>query len=304
MAQTQTLVNGHTSRTTLPRNVESKRFIEKWVRNARRKGDDLDHIKDNLYDYDGNIVLIKYRKAQGPRIGFSVLKHQLKDIDYFIFLCRTDPVEASYTIPVGFVARRSTFNRRNRFPGQTTIAINAAQNELNGASIRRYLTKSITNAKSVLRHATPPSNKIDNQKRLPDDDYSKPPKKFRSSVLRYIRDTRKAGSLKRYYENTCQVCKLQMKYRRGLYSEVHHVRPLSRKGRDVKANMLVLCPTHHARFDFATLVVSPSDSVTLYNEQGKVEGKLQVSKHDLDPDNLRFQLKRMKQIYGTALHLT
>ena len=50
----------------------------------------------------------------------------------------------------------------------------------------------------------------------------------------------------------CQVCGERIECADGsFYAEVHHIRPLGGNHgvNDIRENMLVLCPTHHAMFD-------------------------------------------------------
>jgi hypothetical protein len=84
-------------------------------------------------------------------------------------------------------------------------------------------------------------------------DLSEPPPRYDAHVSRIIRDTKLARELKSLYGFACQVCGLRIEPSRGsFYVEVHHVRPLGggHDGLDTQGNMLVLCPNHHAMFDF------------------------------------------------------
>ncbi len=88
---------------------------------------------------------------------------------------------------------------------------------------------------------------------LSPSDISEPPKKFKTHVSRIIRDTVRARALKELHEYRCQVCGTRIQVSDGtFYIEVHHVRPLGgdHSGLDTINNMLVLCPNHHAMFDF------------------------------------------------------
>lgn len=79
-----------------------------------------------------------------------------------------------------------------------------------------------------------------------------PPETVQATVVRVVRDTKAARTLKDLYEDRCQVCSKTISLGAGRgYSEVHHVRPLGggHKGLDRHDNMMVLCPTHHAMFD-------------------------------------------------------
>ena len=69
------------------------------------------------------------------------------------------------------------------------------------------------------------------------------------------------------------------------YAEVHHIRPLGgdHKGLDDESNMIVVCPTHHAYFDFGVPRFLSTKRVKIGNETFKL-----LSKHNLDKDNLDY----------------
>ena len=41
----------------------------------------------------------------------------------------------------------------------------------------------------------------------------------------------------------------------GFYIEVAHVKPISRGGKSLLGNLLVLCPNHHKEFDYGHLKI-------------------------------------------------
>ncbi len=98
------------------------------------------------------------------------------------------------------------------------------------------------------------------QTTLPPMDLAGPPPKIRFENTRFIRNTKKTHELKKLYENKCQICNyLITKPNNEYYSEVHHIWPLGKKpigGDDDYENMLVLCPTHHAEFDYTVIKIS------------------------------------------------
>lgn len=55
------------------------------------------------------------------------------------------------------------------------------------------------------------------------------------------------------FENPCQVCDYPI-------TEVHHIRPRQFGGTDDEENLIHLCPTHHAVFDFLTKMHSLDDN--------------------------------------------
>jgi len=86
-------------------------------------------------------------------------------------------------------------------------------------------------------------------------DLPEPPQHCDAQVSRIIRDTPLARNLKSLYNSTCQVSGCDFRAEptpNTFHIEVHHIQPLGggHAGLDIQANMLVLCPNHHAMFDF------------------------------------------------------
>jgi len=101
---------------------------------------------------------------------------------------------------------------------------------------------------------------------LPPSDIAAPPDRIETNVHRIVRDTVAAKSLKALYDYKCQVCGLRIEPASGsYYIEVHHVRPLGsgHSGPDTHTNMLVLCPNHHAMFDFGIPRFIATDRITI-----------------------------------------
>jgi 5-methylcytosine-specific restriction protein A len=66
------------------------------------------------------------------------------------------------------------------------------------------------------------------------------------------RNRKLVEQIKRLYQNTCQICGLQMRINHNkYYSEVHHIKPLGEPhyGPDSIDNMLCVCPNHHVLLD-------------------------------------------------------
>lgn len=104
---------------------------------------------------------------------------------------------------------------------------------------------------------------------------------------RIIRNTTLAAELKARYSHTCQVC--GERRRRGVhdgYAEAHHLKPLGRPhdGPDVKANLLVLCPDHHADFFFFNDTATTEIYTIAHAYERELDGaSLSVREdHDLD----------------------
>lgn len=86
-------------------------------------------------------------------------------------------------------------------------------------------------------------------------DSLEPPHRNFVSGMRVARDVQLVEELKRVYGHTCMICRQPLHGVSVPISEVHHVKPLGtpHNGPDVKENMLVLCPNHHAQFDAGVL---------------------------------------------------
>lgn len=84
-------------------------------------------------------------------------------------------------------------------------------------------------------------------------DLAPPPARVKSTTTRILRDTAVALEVKALHNYRCQLCGHSIGLRDGgFYSEAHHIQPLGRphNGPDVLANVLCVCPNHHAELDY------------------------------------------------------
>lgn len=75
-------------------------------------------------------------------------------------------------------------------------------------------------------------------------------------VSRIVRDTRLTLLVKSLHGFKCQICAQTLSLRNGKhYAEAHHLKPLGRphNGPDVIANILCVCPNHHAALDYGAI---------------------------------------------------
>lgn len=89
-----------------------------------------------------------------------------------------------------------------------------------------------------------------------------PPQRTETEVSRIIRNTALVKELKRRYSYTCQVCgDRRRQHPNNPYAEAHHIKPLGdpHNGPDDETNILILCPNHHADFDYGMIAVDPED---------------------------------------------
>jgi len=93
-----------------------------------------------------------------------------------------------------------------------------------------------------------------------DNQEPSPSPRVQFNTYRYLRDTQIAKEIKREYKNICQVCEISLNIsKNSYYSEAHHIKPLGQghNGPDVKENLIVLCPNHHAEFDYGAIAIEP-----------------------------------------------
>jgi hypothetical protein len=132
----------------------------------------------------------------------------------------------------------------------------------------------------------------------PPIDLPEPPPRCEAQISRIIRYTQLARELKSLYGFACQVCGLRIEPApNSFYIEVHHVRPLggSHAGLDIQANMLVLCPNHHAMFDYGIpRFLSPQRI-----EIAGITHDLTI-KHELSPESIAYHNNKIKTILVTT----
>lgn len=122
------------------------------------------------------------------------------------------------------------------------------------------------------------------------NDAADPPQRVEQTILRIVRQTALARTVKELYEYTCQVCDTALPTAAGPYAEAAHIRPLGRPhyGHDALSNLLCLCPNDHVLFDFGAITVSPA-TLHVTGERSR-EGRTLtiVPQHHVDPLSLDY----------------
>jgi len=111
-------------------------------------------------------------------------------------------------------------------------------------------------------------------------------KRVLGNILRVVRDTELAVTIKSLYNHECQICGIAIPTKNGFYAEGAHIKPLGKphNGDDSLANLLCLCPNHHVMFDKG--VISISDD---YKVIGVINEKLKLhTNHKIDQNNLKY----------------
>jgi putative restriction endonuclease len=116
------------------------------------------------------------------------------------------------------------------------------------------------------------------------------PKQVETVVLRTVRDTKVARSVKKMHADQCQVCGIALELPEATYSEGAHIQPLGRMhaGPDRSDNVLCLCPTHHVLLDYGALFLT--DKLDMIDRRtGKPLGALRTTpKHVIDIEYVRY----------------
>lgn len=106
------------------------------------------------------------------------------------------------------------------------------------------------------------------------------------TVNRIIRETKTAQYIKDLYENTCQICGIQIITPVQTYSEAAHIKALGKphNGPDTKENILCLCPNHHTMLDLGIIAIEDDFSII-----GFENGKLNVHpNHHIDKECIKY----------------
>lgn len=119
------------------------------------------------------------------------------------------------------------------------------------------------------------------------------PDRVETTRSRVIRNTAVVRELKQSYGYSCQLCgDTRQQNPEDGYAEGHHLKPLGRphEGPDAKANLLVLCPNHHADFDYGMVSVDPSTLKVAHAYEHRVSGSTLtvVSDHPLEHEYLAY----------------
>lgn len=153
---------------------------------------------------------------------------------------------------------------------------------------------------SVLREylkddvVTSGTNPVPQPIRLPEmaDDRDEFPSRAVVANSRIIRNTAKADQLKQLYRFKCQFCGIRIATRSGFYAEVHHLQPLGgeHRGPDSWGNMVVVCPTCHAKLDLLAMAIDPESRRVASFDQSSLGRELKCrSNHRLSSKCLDYQ---------------
>lgn len=113
---------------------------------------------------------------------------------------------------------------------------------------------------------------------------------------RIIRDTKIVIELKKIYKNCCQICWKTIKTNKWDYSEWHHIKPLWKDHNwpDIKENIIILCPNHHAEFDYWVIAIKPNTN-EIISEVYDIENLKLDLKHHINKEFLDYHFENIYQ---------
>ena len=121
--------------------------------------------------------------------------------------------------------------------------------------------------------------------------------RVKTTIERTIRDTAIVKELKKEYDNRCQICGRKIILPNGNgYSEGHHLQKLNPQhlGPDIKENIIILCPTHHAEFDFGAIGINSDYRIVHIDPNNEFNGaQLAYSRKDLGEIYLHYHMKKI-----------
>ena len=115
-------------------------------------------------------------------------------------------------------------------------------------------------------------------------------------VTRVLRDSEMIKQLKIEYDNRCQICNQKIKLPNGkYYSEGHHIQQLghAHRGPDVKGNIIILCPFHHAEFDYGAIGIKDNRVIHIDKNNKYHNQPLAYPREDLEEKYLQYHMKHI-----------
>jgi putative restriction endonuclease len=113
----------------------------------------------------------------------------------------------------------------------------------------------------------------------------KPAPRAQTTILRIIRNTVQAKTVKELHGYRCQFCDLRLQMPTEFYAEGAHIKPLGAPhwGPDTVDNILCLSPNHHLLFDVGAVTIA--DDLSLIGMPCKVRTS---PKHPINLEYVRY----------------
>lgn len=252
--------------------LKNKAQQETWaIMNEIRPGDiilQLVDLADGYHWYSVSMaatnVAVTNRSPQLPGRWDGMNPYQRINLSNYVRLLKPYPIDAffkRYDKRLRTLAKRDTNGRfYNVYAGKE---LRIAERYAASCSLQLY---KIFQEVSKLLEFDPmfgEEESIPTQNEPDYPDYRQPPR-VSTMISRIIRDTALSRSIKRENKWRCQICGSYITLPDQLrYAEGHHLHPLGSKyeGPDVRENILIVCPTHHAEFDYGSIAINPDSGL-------------------------------------------
>lgn len=124
------------------------------------------------------------------------------------------------------------------------------------------------------------------------------PGRVQTLLSRIVRDTQLIRNLKSSCNYLCQICGNTIVLPNGKkYAEGHHLRPLGSpyNGPDIEQNIIILCPTHHAEFDYGSIAIEPNTKKIVHIDVNNIYHlkELAYQREDLDIEFIRYHYENI-----------
>ena len=292
-------IHGISPHLILNNSISSNKKIHSWYFKKSNRTENLwNHIKKNDW------VIFEY-KQKYSFAGKIKKKFQSEDIQNE-FRKKISINQSIYGIEFDDI-KNLDFNRLkinklmgidNELGKMHRISFVKIEDQYVDAIIKKFSTfeKFLVNSQGTTIKKTPSENKKAHHLDSIMNDEN-PPKSITSKITRKIRSTKKSELLKKKYNNLCQLCNIELhSTKTTMYSEVHHVWPLGKDGKDNFDNMLVLCPNHHTQFDSAFIGFDTIYPELIVDVFGNKVGKLHfISDHKLKNENILYHIEKMEK---------
>ena len=216
-------------------------------------------VEEEPFKISGNV----FKKIKNLKYGEVIYPNEIdkKQINYFIFFEKLDSCREPFK-----VLKKKSKSRIFSNEGIFEMKVESPPKKIKMIKIKKLpIEKNIAKAEKRRRKA--------------------------SQIL--ARNSTRVKNLKEFYNNECQIeqCDFKLNYEKNgkikPYSHVHHYNQLSKSLIDSLNNMIVLCPNHHAEFDFKVKLVH-YDGKTIIDRKGKETGETIKFRgdHKLDIKNI------------------
>ncbi|WP_259076378.1 HNH endonuclease [Salinibacter ruber] len=196
------------------------------------------------------------RAAQPTNIQIEDFISRVKELEGETLLTKTGS-EYTARLNEGEVVYTPLSSKESRTHQENTLRkVLKRFNKTGSLSVGDYkeLTVNASYTLPILKQIRQEEEKDYTPRRARDLDEPEQPNRVRREVLRVVRDSTHSRTVKEEQDYECQICGETLRLANGdRYAEAHHVHPLGEGGKDIPANIMCVCPNHHALLDYGAI---------------------------------------------------